>query len=295
MQTGFEVAVIGMAGRFPGAKNISEFWNNLRDGVESITFFSDRELLDAGVEPRNLKKPDYVKAGGILENADTFDASFFSYIPAEAEVMDPQVRLLHEVTWEALEDAGYDPGTYDGFIGLYAGASSGFNWQALTMLQNALPGTGSSGNVDAFTAYTLKDKDFTCTRISYKLDLKGPSFTMQTACSTSLVAINMACRELISGSCDIAMAGGVTVSLPQKRGYVYREGMILAPDGHCRAFDARAKGTISGCGAGTVVLKMLDQAIEDRDHIYAVVKGAAANNDGLRKAGFTAPSIDGQA
>ncbi len=287
-RTGLEIAVIGMTGRFPGAKNIAEFWDNLKNGVESITFFSEPELDEAGIDPEVIKSPDYVRAMGVLEDIEYFDAFFFDYIPAEAEVMDPQMRIFHECTWQALEDAGYEPGFYPGFIGLYAGASSGFNWQALSLL------SGAGNGLDHFSIMQLRDKDFMTIKVSYKLNLKGPSFTMYTACSTSLVAINLACQGILSGECDMALAGGINASILQKRGYMYEEGMIASPDGHCRAFDAKSKGTLFGCGVGIVVLKLLDQAIKDRDHIYAVIKGSATNNDGIRKAGFTAPSVDGQ-
>ncbi|MCK5058788.1 MAG: SDR family oxidoreductase, partial [Candidatus Aminicenantes bacterium] len=287
--TGLEIAVVGMAGRFPGAKNIAQFWDNLKKGVESITFFSDPELEEAGIDPEIIKNPQYVKALGFLEDVEYFDAAFFDYIPAEARVMDPQIRIFHECAWTALEDSGYNPGNYQGFIGLYVGAALGFNWQLLSLL------SGAEGTIDSYAASLVKDKDFIATRVSYKLNLKGPSFALATACSTSLVAVNLACQGLLSGECDMALAGGAKVIFPQKSGYIYREGMIPSPDGHCHAFDAAAKGTVSGSGVGVVVLKLLEQAIADRDHIYAVIKGTATNNDGFRKAGFTAPSIDGQA
>ncbi len=288
-RTGNEIAVIGVSGRFPGAKTVETFWENLKNGVESLTFFSDEELEESGVNAELIKNPAYVSARGILEDIDYFDSSFFDYTPADAGIMDPQMRILHECVWEALEDAGYTSVTYGGFIGLYAGASSSFNWKALTMLAD------NGVELDWFSSMQLNDKDFMTTRVSYKLDLKGPSFTMYTACSTSLVAVVLACQGLLSGDCDMALAGGVTAALPQDRGYVYRDGMIASPDGHCRAFDEKAGGIASGNGAGIVLLKLLEEAVEDGDNIYAVIKGGAVNNDGCRKAGFTAPSIDGQA
>jgi phthiocerol/phenolphthiocerol synthesis type-I polyketide synthase E len=288
-ETGLEVAVIGMAGRFPGAGDIDEFWNNLKDGVESITFFSDDELAEAGIDNQTLKHANYVKANGLLENIEYFDSLFFGFTPREAEIMDPQVRLFLECAWHALEDAAYDPDTYRGFIGLYAGASAHFNWYALTIL------SGAGSTIDPFSAGQLKEKDFMSVHASYRLNLKGPSIIMSTACSTSLVAVVLACQGLLSGECDMALAGGVTARVPRKTGYLHQEGMIASPDGHCRAFDAGAAGTVSGNGVGVVVLKLLEKAREDQDHIYAVIKGSAANNDGLRKAGFMAPSVDGQA
>jgi acyl transferase domain-containing protein len=288
-RTGNEIAVIGISGRFPGAGTLEEFWENLANGKESITFFSDEELEAADVESNFPKDSLYIKARAVLDFSDYFDASFFGYLPAEAAVMDPQVRVFHECAWEALEDAGYCPDTYPKFIGLYAGASSNFNWQALTLLK------GGDANLEQFSASQLKNKDFLTTHISYKLNLKGPSFSLSTACSTSLVAVVLACQGLLIGECDMALAGGVTITFPQQRGYLYRQGLVASPDGHCRTFDARAQGTFFGSGAGVVVLKLLEEAVAEGDQVYAVIKGVSINNDGIRKAGFTAPSVDGQA
>ncbi|MCU0287837.1 MAG: type I polyketide synthase, partial [Acidobacteria bacterium] len=288
-QTGFEIAVIGMAGRFPGAKNIAEFWNNLKNGVESITFLSDNELDRCGVDLELRRDPHFVKArGGVLENKDAFDASFFGYSPLEAEVMDPQIRILHECAWEALENAGCNPEMYKGLIGIYCGASANIGWLAKSIL------SGKSEEIGPFEASQLMDKDFISTRLAYKFNLKGPAVFVQTACSTSLAAIHMACRALLMSECDMALAGGVLVISSERNGYLYQEGMIHSPDGHCRAFDAKAKGTVSGEGAGIVVLKRLKHAAADRDNIYAIIKGSALNNDGQRKVGYTAPGIDGQ-
>jgi amino acid adenylation domain-containing protein/non-ribosomal peptide synthase protein (TIGR01720 family) len=287
-RTGLEVAVIGMAGRFPGARNIEAFWNNLKDGKEGITFFTEEELKAVGVPEESLRDPNYVKARGIVEEKESFDAGFFGYIPAEAEVMDPQIRLFHEHTWEALENAGYNPDTYEGLIGVYAGASFSVEREARTMLSE----TGRA--MGYFEISQLAGKDFLPTRISYKLDLKGPAVSLQTACSTSLVAIHMACRALVTGECDMAVAGGVTLFPEAKSGYLYREGMIMSPDGRCRAFDARANGTVGGEGIAVVILKRLKDALDDNDTIHAVVKGSAINNDGGRRAGYSAPGVDGQ-
>jgi amino acid adenylation domain-containing protein len=287
--TGLEIAVIGMAGRFPGAGNINEFWENLKNGIESIWFFTDQELNEAGVDPQLLKDSKYVKAYGVLEEIEYFDSYFFGYNPREADVMDPQMRMFHECAWKALEDAGYCPDTYDGLIGLYAGASSNSLWEFLVQL------SGKADEIGQFAAFQFMDKDYLCMMVSYRLNLKGPAVVVQTACSTSLVAIHMACQAILSGECDIALAGGVTLRALNKTGYLYREGMIYSPDGHCRAFDAAAKGTIAGDGTGIAVLKRLENAIADEDHIYALVKGSAINNDGVRKVAFTAPSIEGQA
>jgi len=289
VRTGLEIAVIGMAGRFPGAKNIQLFWNSIKSGKELVSFFSTEELKEAGVEPELLNNPNYVKAYGLLDDIEYFDASFFGYTPREAEILDPQMRIFHECVWTALEDAGYEPGDYDGLIGLYAGATLNLDWTARAFI------SGKSDEIGKYAAGQLIQKDYLTLRISYKLNLMGPSFVLSTACSTSLVAIHVACQSLLNGECDMALAGGVTVLGMRKQGYVYREGMIGSPDGHCRAFDAMAKGFAAGDGAGVVVLKRLEEAITARDHIYSVIKGTAINNDGIRKAGFTASSVEGQA
>ncbi|MCP4156300.1 MAG: SDR family oxidoreductase, partial [bacterium] len=289
--TGLEIAVIGMSGRFPGAPGIETFWENLKNGVESLTFYTREELEKEGIETALLENPNYVKAGGgRVEGYDHFDATFFGYIPKDAEILNPQVRLFHEKAWEALENSGYSPETYKGKIGLYAGASSGFQWELLVAL------SGKAAEIGGFAAGTLAGKETMCTRVSYKLNLKGPACLVQSACSTSLVAVDMACKAILTGQCDMALAGGVSLAADQtKKGYIYREGMIRSPDGHCRAFDAKAKGTIAGTGVGVVVLKLLEDAVEDGDTIHAVVIGTAANNDGSRKVGYTAPSVEGQA
>lgn len=290
---GLEVAVIGMAGRFPGARNIADFWDNLINGIESISFFSDEELLESGIDPGILKNPHYIKASGLLEDFDYFAASFFDYTPKEAEIMDPQIRVFHECSWEALEDAGYDPWRYPGLIGLYAGAGYNPCWTAYF-----LPGLNSYP--EQFDVGILNAREYMNTRISYKMNLRGPSVAILTACSTSLAAIHAASQGILSGECDMALAGGVAIltpslSLPKKSGYLYQDGMILARDGHCRAFDAAANGTVGGSGVGVVVLKALEDAIDDGDCIHAVIKGSAMNNDGIRKVGYTAPSVAGQA
>ncbi|MFX0571926.1 SDR family NAD(P)-dependent oxidoreductase [Bacillus pumilus] len=286
--TGLEVAVVGMACRFPGAKNIHHFWDNLANERESITFFSKEELLEAGVEKEALDHEQYVRAKGAVDQHDHFDADFFGYSQREAEVMDPQIRMFHEVAWESLEDAGYNPETYQEPIGLFGAASANLYWQAASMLMR------TNHSSEQFAAVQLTDKDFMNTKVSYKLNLKGPSVAVDTACSSSLTAIHMAARALITGECKMALAGGVTITTPHKKGYMYQEGMIMSPDGHCRAFDEQAEGTVGGEGCGVVVLKSLKQALKDKDHIYGVIKGSAYNNDGGRKVGYTAPSIEGQ-
>lgn len=287
--TGREIAVIGMAGRFPGARNLSEFWQNLRNGVEAVTFFTEEELLASGVGPETIRHPNYVPAGSLLDDVDLFDASFFGYNAREAEILDPQQRLFLEVTWHALEDAGYDPQRYEGLIGVYAGAA--WNTYLLSNLTTHLELFDGGG---AFQVFIASDKDFMPTRVSYKFNLKGPGLIIQTSCSTSLVAVHLACLSLLNYECDIALAGGVTVKVPQKAGYFYQEGGLASPDGHCRAFDAKAAGTIFGSGVGVVALKLLSEALKDGDHIHAVVKASAINNDGSAKVSYTAPSVDGQ-
>ncbi len=288
VETGLEVAVIGLSGRFPGARNIEEFWENIKNGRECTTFFTDEELEKKGVDPKLLKNPNYVKVFGALDAIEYFDAAFFGYTPSETNVMHPQMRFFHECAWLALEDAGYAPSNYEGLIGVYAGGRNDITWELNVAL------AGAASNVDSMTAGILGTKDHIAMRISYMFNLRGPSYTLYTACSTSLVAIHLGFQAVLSGECDIALAGGVTIMLPQERGYIYSEGMISSPDGHTRSFDAEAKGLVSGNGVGVVVLKTLEDAIRDRDHIYAVIKGSAINNDGNRKIGYTASSIKGQ-
>ncbi|MEH1980836.1 MAG: type I polyketide synthase [Nostoc sp.] len=284
------IAIIGMSGRFPGAKDLNTFWQNLCSGVESISFFDDQELESSGVDPAMFNNPNYVKAGAILEGVELFDAAFFGFNAREAEIIDPQQRLFLECAWEALESAGYNTETYQGAIGVYAGASMN-----TYLLFNILPNQKLWESVNIFQIGLANDKDFLPTRISYKLNLTGPSVNVQSACSTSLVAVHLACQSLLNGECDIALAGGVSVRVPQKIGYLYQEGGIASPDGHSRAFDAQAQGTIGGNGMGIVVLKRWEDALADRDCIHAIIKASAINNDGSLKVSYTAPSVDGQA
>ena len=284
-----DIAIIGMACRFPGAGTVEDFWNNLCLGRESITFFSEEELLAAGVDSGLLQNPDYVKAGTVLPGYDEFDAPFFGLTPRDAEVLDPQQRLFLECAWEALEDAGYG-GATKGSVGVYAGAGmSGY------LLNNLTPNRDLFDAIAAFQIMSENDSNFLATRVSYKLNLQGPSINVQTACSTSLVAVHLACQSLLAGECAMALAGGVSVQIPHVRGYLYQPGMIYSPDGHCRAFAEGAQGTIGGNGLGIVVLKRLSAALSDRDPIYAVIKSTAINNDGALKVSYTAPSVDGQA
>jgi len=284
-----QIAIIGMAGRFPGAQTLEDFWRNLRDGIESISFFSDEELLAQGIPSEMLSDPKYVKAKATIENVDLFDAAFFEYSSREAALTDPQQRAFLECAWEALENAGYDPHRYPGLIGVFAGTS--INSYLLSLLSMNPELIRSMGGLQTLIS---SDKDFLATRVSYKLDLKGPSVTVQTACSTSLVAVHLACQSLLCGESDMALAGGVSISIPQKVGYYYREEGIASPDGHCRAYSTQAQGTVQGNGVGLVVLKRLSDAHADHDHILAVIRGSAINNDGATKVGYTAPGSQGQ-
>jgi amino acid adenylation domain-containing protein len=283
------IAIIGMAGRFPGAGSVEAFWSNLTAGVESISFFSDEELRAAGVPEAALTDPRYVRARGVVAGADELDAPFFGYSPREAEVLDPQQRLFLECAWEAFEDAGHEPASFPGDVGVFAGA--GMN----TYMLNFLGDPEVLDSVGNFQLMIGNDKDFLAPRVSYKLGLTGPSLAVQSSCSTSLVAVHLACQSLLAGQCDAALAGGVSLRLPQTMGYHHHEGAVFSPDGHCRAFDAAAGGFVGGNGAAVVLLRRLEDAVRDGDPIRAVIRGSAVNNDGSLKAGFTAPSIDGQA
>ncbi|MBD2776532.1 SDR family oxidoreductase [Iningainema sp. BLCCT55] len=295
-----DIAIIGMAGRFPGANNLQTFWENLKNGVETISFFSDEELLESGVSPELFNQPNYVRARPILDKVEYFDSDFFGYTNREAELMDPQQRLLLQCSWECLENAGYNPNSYEGAIGMFAGASMNTYF-----INNYYPNRGQLDANDELQPFTLdsmggfqsmvaNDKDYLTTRISYKLNLRGPSVNVQTACSTGLVVVHLACQSLLSGESDMALAGAASVNTPQKIGYLYQDGSLVSPDGHCRAFDAQAEGTIFGSGIGVVLLKRLKDALADNDNIYAVIKGSAINNDGGTKLGFTAPGGEGQ-
>ncbi|HEY1351600.1 MAG TPA: type I polyketide synthase, partial [Ktedonobacteraceae bacterium] len=285
-----EIAIIGMAGRFPGARDIDELWQVVRNGVETITFFSDAELLAAGVPAATLADPRYVKAQGRLAGVETFDAGFFGYSPREAEILDPQQRLFLEEAWHALEHAGYDPQTYRGRIGIYGGSKLSHY-----LLYHLLTRPELWRTMGAMQIVVSNDKDTLASRVSYKLNLRGPAVSVQTACSTSLVAVHLACQSLLCGENDMALAGGCALVLPQEQGYFCDEGGVTSGDGHCRAFDARADGTVSASGVGLVVLKRLASALADGDTIHAVIKGSAINNDGSLKVGFTAPGVQGQA
>jgi len=283
----FDIAIVGMSGRFPGARNLDEFWRNLAGGVESIRRLSDQEILDSGVPESYLSKPNYVKAAAILDEPDHFDAAFFGFSPLEAKTMDPQHRILLELAYEAVEHAGYDPDRYPGRIGVFTGAALNTYFMNVALNKRL--------DEDYIATLIGNDKDFLSTRISYKLNLKGPSITVQTACSTSMVAVHLARQSLLSGETDMALAGAISVRVPHAAGYFYDGGGIVSPDGHVRAFDAAANGTVFGSGGGILVLKRLADALADSDTIHAVIKGSAVNNDGSEKAGYTTPSVNSQA
>ena len=286
-----DIAVVGMAAHLPGATDIAAYWANLAGGVESIRVLSEADLLAAGESPAKLRKPNYVPAAAVLDGFEQFDADFFGFSPKEAAILDPQHRQFLEVAWEALENAGHPPENFAGQIGVYAGCGMGsYFYFNLCSNRDLVDQTGMF-----LLRHTGNDKDFLATRVSHIFDLKGPSINLQTACSTSLVAVHFATQSLLNGECDMALAGGVTIELPHARGYLYTEGEILSPDGHCHAFDYRAQGTVFGSGAGCVVLRRARDAVRDGDHIWAILKGSAVNNDGAAKAGYLAPSVDGQA
>ena len=283
------VAIIGMSGRFPGAPAVDAFWQNVRHGIESIARFSADELAADGIPPSVRGHPRFVNAGGALEGIELFDAGLFGYNPREAETVDPQHRIFLECAWESLEHAGYNPFGYAGLIGVYAGTGPN------TYLDRLKADPELSALLGHLQLSIGNEKDHLTTRVAYKLDLHGPAVTIQTACSSSLVAVVLAYQSLLTRQCDIALAGGVSIVVPQRTGYLYTEGGILSPDGHCRAFDLHAQGAVGGNGCGVVVLRRLDDALAEGDHVYAVITGAGINNDGSRKVGYTAPSVDGQA
>ncbi len=289
----YDVAIIGIAGRFPGARNVQEFWTNLRDGVESIRFLTPAELAEGGVDPAVASDPSYVPASSSLAEIDMFDAAFFGYTPRDARLLDPQGRVFLECVWEALENAACDPATFGGRIGVFASQSA--STYMLRHLHSTLAPHEFILSANNIQTVIAAGNDFLATRVSYKLNLTGPSVNVQTACSSSLVAVHMARQSVLTGECDVALAGGVSIYLPHQAGYHYQEGMILSPDGHCRPFDAKARGAVFGRGAGVVVLKPLAAALADGDLVLAVIKGSAINNDGAVKAGYTAPSVEGQA
>jgi acyl transferase domain-containing protein/thioesterase domain-containing protein/acyl carrier protein len=282
------IAIIGMSGRFPGAGSVAEFWQHLVDGVESVREFSDEELLAAGVDRASIADPRFVRAGAVLDDIEGFDHRFFGLTPREAALTDPQHRMFLECAWEAFESAGYAPGTMRGSVGVFAGGGT-----SDYLLYHLGSNPELLRSLDYMDMTIANDRDQMPTRVSYKLNLTGPSIAVQTACSTSLVATHLACESLLNQQCDLAIAGGASIKLPQA-GYVHHEGGVASPDGHVRTFDASAQGAVFGSGVGVVVLKRLGEALADGDHIYAVIRGSAVNNDGAAKVGYTAPSVEGQ-
>jgi phthiocerol/phenolphthiocerol synthesis type-I polyketide synthase E len=288
--TGYEIAVIGMSGRFPGAKDIQGYWQNLKNGITSMRILTDEELLSKGADSQLLSKAGYVKVSSMLDDIKLFDASFFGYTPREAALMDPQHRIFLECAWEALESAGYTSEKTDELISVFASASTN-----TYLLYNLLSNQEFLSQLDPVQIEVSNGNDYLATRVSYKLNLTGPSCTVQTACSSSLVAVHMACQNLLNKESDIAIAGGISIDVRQQLGYQYSDGSIVSPDGYCRAFDAAANGTVFGSGVGIVVLRRLEDALANGDTIFAIIKGSAMNNDGADKVGYTAPSVDGQA
>lgn len=284
------VAVIAMHGRFPGANDLSAFWHNIAAKKESITYFSTQELINAGVDKTLLDNSGYIKARGVIDDVDLFDAHFFGYSPVKAKITDPQHRLFIEIAWEALEKAGYASEKYFGTIGVYAGSG-----EASYLIEYLRKNMDTINHKNLYKILIANSKTFLSTNVSYKLNLTGPSLNINTACSTSLVAIITAYTQLLSYECDIALAGGVSIWTPQESGYLYRKGNIYSSDGHCRAFDVNASGAVMSSGVGVIVLKRLEDAIADGDNIEAIILGGAINNDGSDKVSFTAPSVNGQA
>jgi len=284
------IAIVAINGRFPGAKTVDQFWDNLKNGVESIKFFTMEELAGEQIDEALLHNPKFVRADGVLDDIDLFDAEFFNYSPREAEIMDPQHRLFLEAAWETMELAGYDPAQYDGRVGVFAGAGL-----SSYLIRNLLKNSEFVDTVGSFQTMLANDKDFLATKVSYKMNLMGPSVNTNTLCSSSMVGVHFACQSLWNYQTDFNLAGGVSLQVSRNEAFFYQEGGIGAGDGHCRAFDAKARGTVSGSGLGIVALKRLSDALEDGDTIHAVIRGSAVNNDGGVKMSYTAPSIEGQA
>ncbi|HMZ15028.1 MAG TPA: polyketide synthase, partial [Mycobacterium sp.] len=285
-----------MAGRFPGADSVTEFWENLRRGEESIQTLSEEDLTAAGVSARTLADPAYVRRAALLSGIEEFDADYFEMTPYTARMMDPQQRLFLQTAWHALEDSGYDPAAYDGSIGVFASSTaSGYLMDNLMSHRDPRTLVGEGVTVEMFNLVLLNDKDFLATRVSHELNLRGPSLSVQTACSSSLVAVHLACQSLLSGECDMALTGASAVRVPHRVGYTYEPGAMVSPSGHCRPFDANSDGTIFGSGVAALILKPLQAALDDGDRIHAVIRGSAINNDGALKITYAAPAVAGQA
>ncbi len=290
------IAVIGMAGKFPGADSLSEFWDNLSRGKESVTTLSEEALTAAGVSAKTLEDPAYVRRAAMLNGIEEFDAEYFGITPYTARMMDPQQRLFLQTAWHALEDSGYDPAAYDGAIGVFASSTaSGYLMDNIMSHRDTKKMVGEGVTVEMFNLVLLNDKDYLATRVSHELNLRGPSLTVQTACSSSLVAVHLACQSLLSGECDMALTGASAIRVPHKVGYTYEPGAMVSPSGHCRPFDVKSDGTIFGSGVAAVLLKPLQAALDDGDRIHAVIRGSAINNDGSMKMTYAAPAVAGQA
>src|SRR5271168_779417 len=286
------IAVIGMAGRFPGADSVTTLWDNLRRGEESIATLSEEALTAAGVSAKTLADPAYVRRAALVDGIDQFDAEYFGMTPYTARMMDPQQRLFLQTAWHAFEDSGYDPATFDGAIGVFAASTaSGYLMDNLMSHRDPKALVGEGITVEMFNLVLLNDKDYLATRVSHQFNLRGPSLSVQTACSTSLVAVHLACQSLLSGECDMVLAAASTIRVPHDVGYFAERDSIYSTDGHCRPFDARGTGTFFGSGVVAVLLKDVRSAVRDRDHIYAVIRGTAVTNDGARKVSYAAPSI----
>lgn len=284
-----DIAIVGMDCKVPGADNVIQYWDNLCNGVESLTLFTDEELLAAGVPNELLNHPEYIKHAFKINDIEQFDASFFGFTPREAALIDPQQRLLLESSWQLMESAGYNPDHYDGKIGVFVGTGT-----SKYLLKNIMSSIDLDTTPEIRQIWMGNDVNFASTMISYKLNLKGPSVNVQTACSTSLSAVTLGVQSLLNYQCDMAIAGGCSVAVPQDTGYLYIQGDVLSQDGHCRPFDKDCSGTLAGSGVGLVLLKRLEDAVNDRDNIIAVIKGASFNNDGSAKVGYSAPSVEGE-
>ena len=290
------IAVIGMAGRFPGADSVTTFWDNLRRGEESIATLSEEALTAAGVSAKTLADPAYVRRAPLLDGIEEFDAEYFGMTPYTARMMDPQQRLFLQTAWHAFEDSGYDPATFDGAIGVFAASTaSGYLMDNLMSHRNPKALVGEGITVEMFNLVLLNDKDYLATRVSHQFNLRGPSLSVQTACSSSLVAVHLACQSLLSGECDMVLAGAASIRVPHHVGYTYEPGAMVSASGHCRPFDVRSDGTIFGSGVAAVILKPLQAALDDGDRIHAVIRGSAINNDGSVKMTYAAPALAGQA
>ncbi len=290
------IAVIGMAGRFPGADSLTQFWDNLRRGEESVTTLSEEALSAAGVSAKTLADPAYVRRAAMLNGIDEFDAEYFGITPYTARMMDPQQRLFLQTSWHALEDSGYDPATYDGAIGVFASSTAGgYLMDNLMSHRDSRKLVGEGITVEMFNLVLLNDKDYLATRVSHELNLRGPSLSVQTACSSSLVAVHLACQSLLAGECDVALTGASAIRVPHHVGYTFEPGAMVSPSGHCRPFDVRSDGTIFGSGVAALILKPLRAALDDGDRIHAVIRGSAINNDGSMKMTYAAPAVAGQA